>query len=127
MYQHCKNYMKQIKALFPLIGKTEKKYLRNLNRNIESYCSEGACDSIEGLVEEFGTPADNMKEYYSTMEFEYIAKQIQRSRTLKKLSVLLICLTVIISVFCLFKVKQFYDDCQFYMETEIDHYYEVIY
>lgn len=126
MYQHCKHYMKQIKALFPLIGNTEKKYLRNLKKTMDIYCRETACDSIEELTEEFGTPASNIKEYYSSMEFDYIAKQIQKSRTLKKLSRLLICFTVIISLFCLFEVKQFYDNCQFYIETEIDHYYEII-
>ena len=50
--------MKEVKTLFPTMGKEEKTYVKNLEVSIEDCIEESHLDSMKALYDTFGTPAD---------------------------------------------------------------------
>lgn len=76
-------YIKNAKAFFPVIGKAERRFFKNLVLNIEDYCEENVVTTIEELNESFGSPSELVHTYYATVNTETILKQIKLSRTIK--------------------------------------------
>ena len=72
-----KQYIKNAKALFPLMNKDEKKYFEKLSKNVEDYCETKSVSSIEELYRDFGTPSDIANSYFSNADLDYILKQME--------------------------------------------------
>ena len=107
MNKICKQYISEIKAFFPIMGKDEKKYIAKLKNNIESYCDEAG--------KNYGFPNNVVNDYYSSLDTDYIVKKIKLSKYIKALvSVILILLIVVTSVFCAF----WYQNHQMYLREE---------
>lgn len=49
-------YLKSVKKLFPIYGKKERQYIKNLQTPLQEYAEEKEDLSYEELTEEFGTP-----------------------------------------------------------------------
>ena len=47
MNKLCKEYINEIKAIFPVKGNEERKYIKELSKDIEDYCEES---NATGLV-----------------------------------------------------------------------------
>lgn len=115
MNKICKQYISEIKAFFPIMGKDEKKYIAKLKNNIESYCDEAGIATKEELYKNYGFPNNVVNDYYSSLDTDYIVKKIKLSKYIKALvSVILILLIVVTSVFCAF----WYQNHQMYLREE---------
>ena len=115
MNKICKQYISEIKAFFPIMGKDEKKYIAKLKNNIESYCDEACITTKEELYKNYGFPNNVVNDYYSSLDTDYIVKKIKLSKYIKALvSVILILLIVVTSVFCAF----WYQNHQMYLREE---------
>lgn len=102
MNKICHKYIMNIKALFPYIGKYERNYLKKLELNVLDYYEESGITSIEELYNNFGTPADIVHEYYTSIDTPVLLRQIKRSRLIKAGLVFLLLLGFIItSAYCL--------------------------
>lgn len=40
MNKSCKEYIKEIKAMFPIKGRAERKYIKELSKDVEEYCED---------------------------------------------------------------------------------------
>lgn len=58
-------YLKSVKKLFPIYGKMERQYIKNLQTPLQEYAEEKEDLSYEELTEEFGTPSHVISEYFS--------------------------------------------------------------
>ena len=76
----CKQYIKNAKTLFPIIGKTEKEYLKKLELNVQDYCEESSVSSIEELYRDFGSPSEVVNSYFSSVDLDYLLKRISISK-----------------------------------------------
>lgn len=65
MNKLCKTYIRRVKTLFPLMGKSERKYIKILKTNINDYLVDTPNSNINDLYKEFGSPKDIMNSYYS--------------------------------------------------------------
>lgn len=97
----CKQYIQNVKVLFPTIRKSEREYLKRLEENLAEYCDENEVSTLEDLYKDFGSPADVVNSYYSTIDMDYLCKQIQTSKMVKSaLIVLMISVLVATVSYC---------------------------
>lgn len=116
----AKQYIKNAKALFPLMGKDEKQYFKKLQINIEDYCETKSVSSIEELYNDFGSPIDIVNTYFSSSKIDYILNQIRRTKIIKTTLIVLIVsalvgvtayCTLVYSAYQVFKAEQiFFED-----------------
>ena len=85
----CKQYIRNVKALFPTIRKSEREYLKKLEQNFVEYCEENEASTLEELYKDFGTPTDVVNSYYSTVDIDYLCKQIRVSKMVKSALIVL--------------------------------------
>ena len=97
MNKICKGYISEIKLLFPLKSKKERKYIKNFAINVEDYCIEENITSKEQLYSTFGTPMDVVNEYFSTVDTAYIVKKIKVAKWIKALLALIMVVAVVLS------------------------------
>lgn len=79
-----KKYIKDIKILFPMMGKEEKNYLKGFRENVIDYIEENSIQSKEELYEEFGNPQEVVTEYLNRIDTEYLIKKIKKSTMIKR-------------------------------------------
>ena len=118
----AKQYIKNAKALFPLMNKDEKKYFEKLSINVEDYCETKSVSSIEELYRNFGTPSDIANSYFSNANLDYILKQIKRTKTIKfSLITIIVSALIVVSTYCyiLYSSHQVYLEQQIFMEDTI--------
>lgn len=102
MNKLCKEYISEVKALFPIIRKSERDYIKKIKVDIENFCEEAEVTTKQELYENYGRPNDVVNNYLSTVETEYIAKQISIKRLITTCVVaLLVLATVATSALCI--------------------------
>ncbi len=80
-YRTIKRYIREIKALLPLMRKDEKRYLNNMKQNLEDYCFDRKDITINALYEEFGEPHEIVYNYYLSIDTSaFLAKVRVRRR-----------------------------------------------
>ena len=79
----CKQYIDQIKALFPVMGKLEREYIQGLAVQAEEVCEEQNITSLQDLYGEFDRPEEVVREYISRMDTEEVVQRIRRTRLLR--------------------------------------------
>ena len=103
MNKICREYILEIKALFPIKRKPEREYIKKLVSDIEDYCEEENVTSKQELYENYGKPNEIVNNYFSAVDTEYIAKQIRVTGFIKTaVAVLLVLATVATSALCIY-------------------------
>lgn len=97
MNKLCKEYIKEVKAMFPVKGKKERKYIKQLSKDIEDYCEESNATTKEELYENYGNPVDVVAEYFSAIGAPYVIKKIRTSKYIKALIAVIIVVILVLS------------------------------
>ena len=97
MSKISKEYIKEVKAMFPVKSKKERLYLKNLARDVEMLCEEENITSKEELYEKYGKPIEVVAEYFATVETDYVLKKLRISRYIKALVAVIITIIVVYS------------------------------
>lgn len=97
MNKLCKEYIKEVKAMFPVKGKKERKYIKQLSNDIEDYCEESNATTKEELYENYGNPVDVVAEYFSAIGAPYVIKKIRISKYIKALIAVIIAVILVLS------------------------------
>ena len=97
MNKLCKEYIKEVKAMFPVKGKKERKYIKQLSKDIEDYCEESKATTKEELYENYGNPVDVVAEYFSAIGAPYVIKKIRISKYIKALIAIIIAILISLS------------------------------
>lgn len=92
-------YVREIKALFPIIRKQEKSYLKQMKHNIDDYCEQTTVSSMDELYEEFGKPQDVVHSYYSMMDLTLLFSHISLHRLIKRILTCVCIIAFAITVF----------------------------
>lgn len=124
MTKLCRQYMKEVKTLFPTMGKEEKTYVKNLEVSIEDCIEESHLDSIEALYDTFGTPADVLTSYLSSADTEYVSKLVKKKVYVKYFFIaFIVMLLTIIGIYAYHSYedyKVFKSEQIFFEETVIE-------
>lgn len=96
MNKICKEYIKEVKAMFPVKGRQERFYIKKLSNDIENYCDETNATAKEELYNNYGNPIDIVAEYFSAKGISYVIKKIKFSKYIKALIAIMIAIILII-------------------------------
>lgn len=97
MNKSCKEYIKEIKAMFPIKGRAERKYIKKLSNDVEEYCEDAGVISKEDLYENYGTPFNVVESYFTVTGISYVSKKLKISKYIKILISVIIDIALIIS------------------------------
>lgn len=123
MNKICKEYVFEIKAMFPIRRKQERMYIKSLISDIESFCEEANVETKKDLYSKYGLPNDVVNNYLSTLNTTHIAKHIKTTRSIKILIIaLLILATIATSALCI----SFYHEYQVQEQEQAMFYEEII-
>lgn len=123
MNKICKEYVFEIKAMFPIRRKQEKVYIKSLISDIESFCEEANVEAKKDLYSKYGLPNDIVNNYLSTLNTTHIAKHIKTTRSIKILLIaLLVLATIATSALCI----SFYHEYQVQEQEQAMFYEEII-
>lgn len=71
-----RDYIRQVKAIFPLYGREKKRFINDLKEAVESYIEDTKDGSYEGIVKHFGSPAEVVGDYIEGMDSEVLYRKI---------------------------------------------------
>lgn len=95
MNRVTKQYISEVKSLFPIMGKAERDYIHSLSANINDYASEENMNTIQKLYDHYGSPNDIVNTYFSISDTSEIIKRIQLSKWIKRAIILLLIIVVL--------------------------------
>lgn len=117
-------YLKSVKKLFPIYGKKERQYIKNLQTPMQEYAEEKEDLSYEELTEEFGTPSHVISEYFSEVDDEYLFRQLRIRGYVKKFLIFVLVAFVILIGYRYYLAYQNYENAMeehiIYEETIIE-------
>lgn len=117
-------YLKSLKKLFPIYGKKERQYIKNLQTPLQEYAEEKEDLSYEELTEEFGTPSHVISEYFSEVDDEYLFRQLRVRGYVKKFLIFVLVAFVILIGYRYYLAYQNYENAMeehiIYEETIIE-------
>lgn len=103
MNKICKEYLSDAKEFFPVIGKGERAFLRNMVSPIEDCIELENITTKQELYVKYRQPYDLASDYYNKFETEDIVKKIKISKYIKVfISILVIAVLIATSVFIYF-------------------------
>ena len=110
MIKVCKQYMADVKALFPIIGKEERKYIKGLTTTVNEFCENEYVTSKEVLYRNFGIPTDIVNTYYTGRDMEQLLKRIRVAKYAKitMWGLLIIMLLAIIAYYIIYVVDVYH-------------------
>ncbi len=98
MEKLAKEYISNTKALFPILGKSERNYLKSLELDVKEYCTENDIKSLNELYDSYGSPSDVVHSFYQTVDMDYLLERLKISKITKYFfTALIVFLLVIIA------------------------------
>ena len=84
MNKICKEYISDAKKFFPIIGRPERHFLRNVSGDIEDFIETENITSKSELIEKYRKPYEVANNYYcSFFDTDLIVKRIKISKYIK--------------------------------------------
>ena len=83
MNKVCKEYISDAKKFFPIMGKSERAYLRGIVSELEDCIKRESITSKQELYVKYRQPYDLANDYYSRFETDEIVKKIRISKYIK--------------------------------------------
>lgn len=96
MNKEQKHYLKEIKALMPVYGKYEKRFIHDIKASICELDAEHI--TYEMLCRKLGRPEDLIVNYYQEIDSTYLRKQLKRTHSIKAVVLIIVLLAVVISL-----------------------------
>ena len=120
----AKKYLRECKGYFPVYGRKERLFLRNLKQQVEEATERNPDLDYIGLKEEIGTPVEVLQSYYEEIEDrEQLIKRIRFIKGMKKIFVMLI---VVITIFFMCRTWRLYNDYQEFKQSNTLYEEEII-
>lgn len=120
----AKKYLRECKGYFPVYGRRERLFLRNLKQQVEEATKRNPDLDYIGLKEEIGTPVEVLQSYYEEIEDrEQLIKRISFIKGMKKIFIMLI---VVITIFFMCRTWRLYNDYQEFKQSNTLYEEEII-
>ncbi|MFR7592443.1 MAG: DUF6120 family protein [Longibaculum sp.] len=118
MNKQTKKYYQAIRRSFPVLGKTEKRYLQYVKTYLEEYEINHQQVQYLDLVEHFGTPLEIVSTFFEHIESEYIITHMKFKRFIKYASIVFITTVICIGGYILWSHYQIHQN---YLENQIEY------
>lgn len=80
MNTYIREYLRQVKLFFPILGRPERMYMRRLEHSLEDYFQEHEPESVEEIVQVFDRPQDTVRNYLSGTEVGGVVRRARNRR-----------------------------------------------
>ena len=94
-----KNYKREIRYLFPVFTKNEKRFFNDICGTITDYTTECGDFSLDSLIQEIGEPKDIVSRYLLDMDGEILRKSLSRTKYVGFTFGVIILVAIVTSVF----------------------------
>ena len=81
--------------MFPIKTRSERRYLKKLASDIDTYCINENISSVYDLYQNFGTPQEVIYNYISALDTEFIVKRLSVSKFIKTTVAIILLLATI--------------------------------
>lgn len=92
MNKEIKHYFRQIKLLLPIMGKKERRFLKDFRSSVEDFLEKNPGSDIADVVERFGSPDDVMHDYISSLDQEQLCRNIHFRHLLRNAIIVILLL-----------------------------------
>lgn len=120
----CQQYIRNIKSLFPIIGKEERKYIKQLSVEIKDCLGNENLQNLDELYKKFGNPRDVVNNYFRLFDTNKLIKRIRISKWIKCGIAIFLFIALITSLIWGYTTyrdyKIFSEEQAFYEELTID-------
>lgn len=93
-----KNYKREIRYLFPVFTKNEKRFFNDICGTITDYTTECENFTLDSLIQEIGEPKDIVSRYLLDMDGEALRKSLSRTKFIRLALGLLIVLSLTMGI-----------------------------
>jgi hypothetical protein len=115
-----KRYFKEIKSLFPVFGKAEKRFFSEFRGDVTDYASLHPELSSSEVVAYFGEPTAIVANYLTETDAAVLLQQVKRTKWIKYCVIIIIALAVILSgIRAAFLYRSFIEGRDAYIHREI--------
>ena len=94
-----KNYKREIRYLFPVFTKNEKRFFNDICGTITDYTTECEDFTLDSLIQEIGEPKDIVSRYLLDMDGEILRKSLPRTKYVRFTFGVIILAAIVTSVF----------------------------
>ena len=102
-------YYNDIKRAFPIKGKQEREYLKEIKEQIYEYEIDHEHCTYQELTDEFGIPNDIVESYLNEMHSGTIAKKLNTMKMIKICIITIMLFGAIVTAFKLYKAQLLYE------------------
>lgn len=104
------NYLKTLRALFPIYGPYEKRFFSDFKNNIDEFITFHPHPCREDLEDNFGPPTAVISEYLASINTDYLARQLSRTKFIRITCLSILCTLIIgLGIFTAFNYKSYLD------------------
>ena len=117
-----KKYYSQVKHLFPILSKQEKRFLQFFSEHLKNYELTHLNPQYNDLISYFGEPEDIISAYYEHIESKFIINHMRFRKIIKRTSFIFIAGVIVIStyfVYTIYRAFNEFKDSQIYSEQII--------
>lgn len=110
-----RRYIHAVRTLFPLLGRSERRFLRQLAASIDDHFHPASPGSLEEISAVFGAPEEVRDTYFTQCDSDYLFQELRHIQRLQRLawSGVALLAVVCIVMFCFFQ----------WDHAALDHYY----
>ena len=94
-----KNYNREIRHLFPVFTKNEKRFFNDICNTITDYTTECEDFTLDSLIQEIGEPKDIVSRYLLDMDGEILRKSLSRTKYVRFTFGVIILVAIVTSAF----------------------------
>lgn len=94
-----KNYKREIRHLFPVFTKNEKRFFNDICNTITDYTTECEDFTLDSLIQEIGEPKDIVSRYLLDMDGEILRKSLSRTKYVRFTFGVIILVAIITGAF----------------------------
>lgn len=94
-----KNYKREIRYLFPIFTKKEKRFFIDICNTITDYTTDNEDFTLESLIQNIGEPKDIVSRYLLDMDGETLRKSLSRTKYIRFTLGIIVLILIITGAF----------------------------
>ena len=126
MRRSIRQYIRRVKRKFPIMGRSERAYIRQLTVSVESFFEGDDEIALDMVVRQFGTPENVVRNYISKLDGTAIREKMIYTRRWRVAAVCSLLLLLVVVVLCLIYLYRMPGELQHFINIGTGYYLEVI-
>lgn len=123
MKSNRSRYLRDLRRLMPVYGKSQREYLHAIDQSIQDYCNSHPNPTYEELTDHFGAPQEIIGDYLREQDTNMLIHQIGQKHSLQMIVRIFCIAAILCSAFFWYYCYRSYLNCK---QSTPAYYYEEI-